>query len=139
MVAGESQPKRSASIFNPCGQTTNAYSLATTRYYSASPIRFGAYAVHYALTPHARADAGATAGASPEYLAEDLSTRLRAGPAKAQAQLYADLARDIQGNRRTVPGLEHALDRHRLIDAIGRASASGTSQRVASLSTQATS
>lgn len=75
----------------------------------------------------------------PEDYLVDIPEALRAGPAKAQAQLYADLARDIQGNRRTVPDLEHALGRHRLIDAIRRASASGTTQQVASLATPATS
>jgi hypothetical protein len=70
-------------------------SLATTRYYSASPIRFGAYAVHYALTPRTPAAAGATAGASPEYLAEDLSARLRAGPVvyDFQVQFFVDETR----------------------------------------------
>lgn len=60
------------------GFAVPAISLATTRYFSAAPIRFGAYAAHYALTPHARASA-ATAGASADYLSDELTARLREG------------------------------------------------------------
>ena len=70
-------------------------SLATTRYFSASPIRFGDYAVHYALTPHARPDAGAKAGTSADYLADELAARLRGGPVvyDFQVQFFVDEAK----------------------------------------------
>jgi hypothetical protein len=51
-------------------------SLATTRYYSASPIQFGSYAAHYALKPRAVDGPGAQPGTTPDYLAEDFSARL---------------------------------------------------------------
>lgn len=67
-------------------------SLATTRYFSASPIRFGAYAVHYALTPHARPAPGAEPGTSRDYLADEMAGRLRAGPVvyDFQVQFFVD-------------------------------------------------
>jgi hypothetical protein len=52
-------------------------SLATTRYYSAAPIQFGPYAAHYALKPHAVDGPGAQPGATPDYLAEEFSARLK--------------------------------------------------------------
>jgi hypothetical protein len=55
-------------------------SLATTPYYSAAPIRYGAHAVHYALAPHAKAEPDAASRASDDYLHEDLSARLARGP-----------------------------------------------------------
>ena len=77
------------------GFSVPTVSLATTRYFSAAPIRFGAYAVHYALTPHARADAGAKAGASADYLADELAARLRAAPVvyDFQVQFFVDETR----------------------------------------------
>ena len=70
-------------------------SVATTRYFSAAAIRCGAHAVHYALTPHARADAGAKAGASADYLADELAARLREGPVvyDFQVQFFVDETR----------------------------------------------
>jgi len=67
-------------------------SVATTRYFSAAPIRFGTYAVHFALTPHARDDAGATPGTGPDYIADELSGRLRAGSVTwdFQVQFFVD-------------------------------------------------
>ena len=50
-------------------------SLATTRWFSAAPIRFGAYAVHYALDPQAPGDDPPPAS-SPDYLGADLAARL---------------------------------------------------------------
>lgn len=44
------------------------------------------------------------------------------GPAQNVAQVYAALAVDLRDGTRTVPGFEHALERHRLLDAIKRAS-----------------
>ena len=66
---------------------------------------------------------GVTGLTVPEEYLVDVPEALRDGPAKALAQLYADLARDLASGSRTVPDLEHALRRHRLIDAIRGASA----------------
>jgi Catalase len=55
-------------------------SVATTGYYSALPIKYGPYAVHYALRPHAAPEPGAKKGVTPDYLGEDLAARLRKGP-----------------------------------------------------------
>lgn len=67
-------------------------SLATTRFYSALPVQFGPYAVHYALRPHALPDPSDCPGSSPDYLAEELSERLRRGPVSFdfQIQFYVD-------------------------------------------------
>jgi hypothetical protein len=55
-------------------------SLATMRYYSAAPIQFGPYAVHYRLSPHEVDAPGAQPGQTPNYLAEDLSARIKREP-----------------------------------------------------------
>jgi hypothetical protein len=52
--------------------------LAATRYYSALPIKYGPYAVHYALFPHA--SPYELPPPSPEYLADELAARLRREP-----------------------------------------------------------
>jgi hypothetical protein len=79
------------------GLNAPTISLATTRYFSATPIRFGPYAVHYALAPHAQADATATVGksASADYLGEEMAARLREGPVvyNFQVQFFVDDAR----------------------------------------------
>jgi hypothetical protein len=77
------------------GFSVPTLSLATTRYFSAAPIRFGAYAVHYALTPDAHAAAGAKAGVSADYLADELAARLREGPVvyDFQVQFFVDEAK----------------------------------------------
>jgi hypothetical protein len=74
------------------GLSAPTVSLATTRYFSATPIRFGAHAVHYALRPHATADAGAKSGASADYLADEMAARLREGPVvyDFQVQFFVD-------------------------------------------------
>ncbi len=81
-------PKLSAGLKEPMR------SLATTRYFSAAPIRCGAYAVHYALTPHEKLDPGSGAAqpASPDYLHEDLAARLAKGPVVYDmgVQFYVD-------------------------------------------------
>jgi predicted dehydrogenase len=66
---------------------------------------------------------GVAALTVPEKYLVDVPEALRAGPARALAQLYADLARDLASGSRTVPDLEHALRRHRLIEAIRDVSA----------------
>src|SRR5207244_1518687 len=67
-------------------------SLATTAYYSALPIRYGAYAARLAIEPHARPGDGAAARKSPDYLGEELSARLAAGAVgwDFRVQLYSD-------------------------------------------------
>jgi hypothetical protein len=69
-------------------------SLAATRYFSAVPIRFGAYAVRYGLRPHAP-PAPPLPLRTPEALAEELSERLRKGAVTYdfQLQFFADEAR----------------------------------------------
>lgn len=69
-------------------------SLALTRYFSALPIKYGRYAVHYALEP-LTAPVGAKPCAAPEYLADDLGERLRNGPVAYdfRIQFYCDEAR----------------------------------------------
>jgi hypothetical protein len=70
-------------------------SLATSRYWSALPIRLGPYAVHYALSPHAQDSPGAAPGRTPDYLGEELARRLEAGPVgyDFQLQFYRDAER----------------------------------------------
>jgi hypothetical protein len=55
-------------------------SLATRSFYSALPIRFGPYAVHLSLEPQAKAGETSQPGLTRDYLGEELSTRLAAGP-----------------------------------------------------------
>jgi len=62
------------------GLSRPVVSLATSTYYSALPTAFGPYAVKYTLTPRARATEGAKPGPSPEYLTEELCSRLKTGP-----------------------------------------------------------
>jgi hypothetical protein len=68
-------------------------SLATTRYFSALPIKLGAYAVHYALFPHASAPEAAAR--TPGELGAELAERLRAGPGSydLRVQFYVDETR----------------------------------------------
>jgi hypothetical protein len=72
--AFELLPKLSAGLRAPLG------SLATTPYFSAAPIRCGAYAIHYALAPHVQPEESALERSSPDSLHEGLAGRLRAGP-----------------------------------------------------------
>jgi predicted dehydrogenase len=51
-----------------------------------------------------------------------------AGPPRNVAALYTHLARDLREGTHTVPDFAYALARHRLIDAIERASATGSAQ-----------
>ncbi|MEL0027416.1 MAG: hypothetical protein VW625_01925, partial [Perlucidibaca sp.] len=67
-------------------------SLATTSFYSALPISFGDYAIHYALRPHTLRESGDCRGSGPDYLSQDLAQRLRSGPVSYdfQIQFYTD-------------------------------------------------
>jgi hypothetical protein len=64
-------------------------SVATSRYFSALPIQWGPYAVHYALLPHGAADPNAK---TPEDFGAELADRLRKGPVSYDfcAQFYVD-------------------------------------------------
>jgi hypothetical protein len=70
-------------------------SLATERFYSALPIRFGAYAVRYALGPQAQAEPSAARGRAPDSLGDELCDRLRRGPLvwDFRVQFYCDPVR----------------------------------------------
>ena len=50
-------------------------SLATVRYFSAAPIQWGAYAVHYALKPRILDGPADQPGQTSNYLGEELSAR----------------------------------------------------------------
>jgi hypothetical protein len=67
-------------------------SVATTPYFSAVPIQFGNYAIHYALKPTASASADAKVGDGRDYLGDELITRVRQGPVSYdfQVQFYVD-------------------------------------------------
>jgi hypothetical protein len=71
------------------GTSAPVGSLATTRFFSALPIQWGAHAVHYALTPHTVPAPGAK---TPEDLGAELAERLRAGPISydLRVQFYVD-------------------------------------------------
>jgi len=77
------------------GIATRIASVATKPYYSALPIRFGAYSIHYALAPHATDEPGARPAKSPGYLGEELAARLARGPVvyDFSIQFYVDEAR----------------------------------------------
>lgn len=70
-------------------------SLATRPYFSALPIQFGPYAIHYKLNPHQTSAPGAKPAESFDYLSEELSERLRKGPVSYdfQIQFFVDDAR----------------------------------------------
>lgn len=55
-------------------------SLATLRYNSCAAVRFGPYAAHYTLKPLVADAPGAQPGQTPNYLAEELSARIKQGP-----------------------------------------------------------
>lgn len=57
--------------------------------------------------------------------------RTLTGPPHNVAQTYALLAKDLRDATSTVPGFNHALDRHRLLDAIERAARTGSTQTLA--------
>jgi hypothetical protein len=67
-------------------------SVATSRYYSALPTKFGPYAAKYVLLPLAAADASAKPGNSADYLGEELAARLAQGPVEYDlcAQFFVD-------------------------------------------------
>lgn len=69
--------------------------LASTRYFSALPIKYGPYAVHYALTPHDRSSEPVKKGGGPEQLGEELGATLRerAVSYDFQIQFFVDATR----------------------------------------------
>ncbi|GII28575.1 Gfo/Idh/MocA family protein [Planotetraspora mira] len=54
--------------------------------------------------------------------------RTLSGLSQSVAQTYAFLAKDLREGTDTVPGFDYALERHRLVDAIERASRTGSVQ-----------
>jgi hypothetical protein len=62
-------------------------SMATARYFSAVPVRWGDHAVHYAVTPHASAPPGARTPDAQDGLTDELASRLNAGPVTFDFQL----------------------------------------------------
>ncbi len=74
------------------GTSAAVGSLATTRFFSALPIQWGAHAVHYALSPHA---APAPGEKTPEDHGADLAGRLREAAVTydLRVQFYVDPAK----------------------------------------------
>jgi hypothetical protein len=70
-------------------------SLATSRYWSALPIKYGPYAVHYELKPQASDAPGAKKGSTADYLHDELAARLARGPVTYdfRVQFYRDAQR----------------------------------------------
>jgi hypothetical protein len=70
-------------------------SVATSRYWSALPIKFGPYAVKYGLSPHAQPEPGAKKGSTPSYLTDEVAARLKKGPVvyDFRVQFFVDEAR----------------------------------------------
>jgi len=88
---------RTLELLPKLGRSLNApmVSLATTRYFSAAPVRCGAHAVHYALAPQAAPSPDAAPGRTADYLRDELAGRLARGPVvyDLQIQFYVDEAR----------------------------------------------
>jgi hypothetical protein len=74
------------------GASRPMVSLATTAFFSAAPIAFGPNAIQYGLKPQAVDGPGAQPGQSDNYLAEELSARLKQGPVHYDfgARFYQD-------------------------------------------------
>ncbi len=62
-------------------------SFATSRFWSALPIQFGPYAIHFSFVPRAAASADAQAPTTDEGLMDDLVTRLKSGPIAFDLQI----------------------------------------------------
>ncbi|MEU1202350.1 Gfo/Idh/MocA family oxidoreductase [Streptomyces sp. NPDC005813] len=74
---------------------------------------------------------GSDAGIAPIDIPDryfDGVPRHLTGPAHNVAQVYAALATDLREGRATVPGFDHAVVQHRLLDTIKRASKTRASQ-----------
>lgn len=67
-------------------------SVATVRYHSALPLRFGPYAAKLALSPHATPAPGAERGSTRDFLGDEIAARLAAGPVTydLQVQFFVD-------------------------------------------------
>ncbi|MGW9029523.1 Gfo/Idh/MocA family protein [Streptomyces sp. NPDC055722] len=77
---------------------------------------------------------GADSGVAPIEIPDRYFTavpRGLAGPAHNVAQVYAALAADLRDGTHTVPGFDHALDRHQLLSAIEEASRTRSAQKPA--------
>jgi hypothetical protein len=83
--------RRAVTIIKAFAGAPKVSSLATTAFYTAVPLRFGATAAKLALVPLAPAPAQG-GSRSPDALREDLVARLRSGPLSwsLRAQLFVD-------------------------------------------------
>ncbi len=68
------------------------FSVATSRYGSQLPIKWGPYAVRYAFEPIAKDQAAAVMGTTDNYLGEELVARLAKGPVEYdfKVQFFVD-------------------------------------------------
>lgn len=75
--------------------TRPTLSVAVTRYYTAAPNRFGAYAAHFMLDPEAPAELDARKLKGRDEIGEELAERLGKGPVSYRfcAQFFVDEAR----------------------------------------------
>lgn len=82
---------RTFSILGTLAKMPKVTSMATARFYTATPIRFGETAAKLALFPLSTATGS---GAGPDALRADLVSRLNAGPVEysLRAQLFVDEA-----------------------------------------------
>ena len=73
------------------GMSRKVNSLATSRYWSALPIQWGSYAVHYSLKPTAP-ERPAPSREAANFLGGELSSRLKEGPLvyELQIQFFVD-------------------------------------------------
>jgi len=62
-------------------------SVATARYFSAAPIRWGDQAVHVALAPHASSPPGAGTPQGHDGIGDEMAARLASGPVSYDFQL----------------------------------------------------
>lgn len=67
----------------------------------------------------------------PAAYRDGVPDELSRSAAGGVARLYRQFARDLADGTQTVPDFAHALRRHRFIDAVERASATGTTQTLA--------
>ena len=77
------------------GLSRPVVSVATSRYYTALPLKFGPFAAKCALAPLSTTDPSAKPGTGPDYLGDELAARLATGPVTFDfcAQFYVDDAR----------------------------------------------
>lgn len=89
-LIGAFGPGRALSILRGLASMPKVSSMATTRFYTAAPIRFGESAAKLALFP--RSPVAGSSGSGRDALRADLVSRLQAGPVEygLHAQLFVD-------------------------------------------------